>query len=78
MTSDAFCFSGPTGDRRVGKADCGRVEGVRGVIVAMECGGGTLNVKSYCSGSPLDPSTKAGAKVLSVYSEKKIPRYLLV
>ena len=44
MTSDAFCFSGPTGDRRVGKADCGGVEGVKGVMVAMEGGGGTLNV----------------------------------
>ena len=44
MTSDAFCFSGPTGDRRVGKSDCGRVEGVKGVMVAMEGGGGTLNV----------------------------------
>ena len=44
MTSNAFCFSGPTGDHRVGKADCGRVEGVKGVMVAMEGGGGTLNV----------------------------------
>ena len=44
MTSDTFWFSGPTGDRRVGKVDCGRVEGVKGVMVAMEGGGGTLNV----------------------------------
>ena len=44
MTSDAFCFSGLTGDRRVGKVDCGRVEGVKGVIVIMEGGGGMLNV----------------------------------
>ena len=78
MTSKAIWFPKPAGVRTVGKLDCVRVEGVRGVIMAVECGGGTLNVKSYCSGSPLDPSTKAGAKVLSVYSEKKIPRYLLV
>ena len=44
MTSDVFCFSRPTGDSRVSRVDCGRVEGVKGVMVAMEGGGGTLNV----------------------------------